>query len=176
MSKLNRDLHRIQVSMPAIESEISSFLDSVTLENPEIKTDEEFKTDLLEGSTDYIDIMDKLIINLHITNGYILGIKDARARLDDRLTRLQAKSEIIRRLIKRLLDVAQLRNVSTPSGSVTIGAKAKGVEIVDEDLIPESFMRITKTPNKVLIGEKLKAGEDIPGATLTNGGETLIVR
>lgn len=171
-----REIQRIKLSMPTIEAEISTFLASVTADNPEVKTDDEFKQDLLEGSTDYLDIVDKLIINLHITNSYILGLKDARTRLDTREERLKIKADIIRRLLKRLLDIAELPKVTAPSGTVSIGKKAQGVEILDESLIPEKFMRITKAPNKTLIGNALRAGEDVPGATLDNGGETLIVR
>jgi hypothetical protein len=75
-----------------------------------------------------------------------------------------------------MLDMAELRKVTAPSGTVSIGAKAQGVEIINPDLLPDSVMRIKKEPNRTLIGEKLKAGEDVPGATLSNGGETLIVR
>jgi len=171
-----KEIHKIRVSMSAIEAEISAFLASVTADNSEVKTDDEFKQDLLEGSTDYLDIVDKLIVSLHITNSYILGLKDARARLDTREERLEHKSTMIRKLLKRMLDMADLRRVTTPSGTVSIGAKPQGVEIVDEGLIPEKFMRITKSPSKTLIGNALRAGEDVPGATLTNGGETLIVR
>ena len=148
----------------------------ITAENPDVKTDEEFKQDLLEGSTDFIEIIDRLVINLHITNGYIEGIQNARARLDERMGRLQNKSDMIRRLLKRLLDVAEMRKVMAPSGTVSIGAKPPTVEIVDEGLIPDEFMRITKAPSKTLIGNALKAGQDVSGATLSNGGETLIVR
>ena len=171
-----KELHKIKVTMPAIEAEITSFLASMTNENTDVKTDEDFRLDLLEGSTDYIDIIERLIVNLHITNSYILGLKDARARLDTREERLQMKSDMIRRLLKRMLDMAEIRKVTTPSGTVSIGAKPQGVEIVDEGLLPEKYMRITKTPSKTLIGNALKAGEDVPGAQLTNGGETLIVR
>lgn len=171
-----KEIHKIRVSMSAIEAEISAFLASVTVDNPEVKTDDEFKQDLLEGSTDYLDIVDKLIINLHITNSYILGLKDARTRLDTREERLKIKADIIRRLLKRLLDIAELPKVTAPSGTVSIGKKAQGVEILDESLIPEKYMRITKAPSKTLIGNALRAGEDVPGATLDNGGETLIVR
>lgn len=177
MTKMDyRELQKIKVTMPAIEAEITSFLASMTVENPDVKTDEEFRQDLLEGSTDYLDIVDKLIVNLHITNSYILGLKDARTRLDTREERLKVKAEVIRRLLKRMLDMAELRKVTAPSGTVSIGAKAQGVEIINPDLLPDSVMRIKKEPNRTLIGEKLKAGEDVPGATLSNGGETLIVR
>ena len=78
------DLRKIKYSMPAIEDEITSFLAAMTNENPDVKIDEDFRADLLEGTTDYLDIVDSLILNLHITNAYKDGIKDARARLDQR--------------------------------------------------------------------------------------------
>jgi len=170
------DLRKIKYSMPAIEDEITSFLAAMTNENPDVKIDEDFRADLLEGTTDYLDIVDSLILNLHITNAYKDGIKDARARLDQREERLERKIELIRRLLKKMLEMADLRSVKAPSGTVSIGAKSPSVEIVDEGLIPDEYMRISISPSKTLIGNKLKAGEDVPGARLTNGGETLIVR
>ena len=170
------DLRKIKYSMPAIEDEITSFLAAMTNENPDVKIDEDFRADLLEGTTDYLDIVDSLILNLHITNAYIHGIKDARARLDQREDRLERKVELIRRLLKKMLEMADLRSVKAPSGTVSIGAKPPSVEIVDEGLIPDEYMRISISPSKTLIGNALKAGQDVPGARLTNGGETLIVR
>jgi len=170
------DLRKIKYSMPAIEDEITSFLAAMTNENPDVKIDEDFRADLLEGTTDYLDIVDSLILNLHITNAYKDGIKDARARLDQREERLERKIELIRRLLKKMLEMADLRSVKAPSGTVSIGAKPPSVEIVDDGLIPDEYMRISISPSKTLIGNKLKAGEDVPGARLTNGGETLIVR
>ena len=172
----HNDVHKIKVNMALIESEITSFLAAITNENHDMESDDQFKQDILEGSTDFLDIMDRLIVNLHITNEYILGAKAARARIDDRITRHQAKSELVRRLMKRLMEVASIRKVVAPTGTVSIGNKAPSVEILDADLLPDEFVRIKREPNKTLIGEKLKAGEDVSGAILTNGGETLIVR
>lgn len=176
MPKEDMDIRKIKYSMPAIEAEITSFLDSAIQENSEVKIDEDFRQDLLEGSTDYLEIIDKLIINLHITNSYIQSIQDTRARLNTRCARLEHKADLIRGLLQRMLQMADLRKATAPSGTVSIGTKPPSVEIVDEALIPDEYMRITITPSKTLIGEKLKAGEDVPGARLTNGGETLIVR
>jgi hypothetical protein len=170
------DLRKIKYSMPAIEDEITSFLAAMTNENPDVKIDEDFRADLLEGTTDYLDIVDSLILNLHITNAYKDGIKDARARLDQREDRLERKIELIRHLLRKMLEMADLRSVKAPSGTVSIGAKPPSVEIVEEGLIPDEYMRISISPSKTLIGNALKAGEDVPGARLTNGGETLIVR
>jgi hypothetical protein len=171
-----KDFHRLKLELPTIEKEISTFMASILTSNPEIIDDDEFKQDLLEGSTDVIEIIDRILINIYINTGYIDGIKTARDRLDDRIDRLNTRNSIYRSLIKRLMDAAQTRKITAPTGTVSITAKPQSVEIVDEGLIPDQFMRISKAPSKTLIGNALKAGEDVPGAQLSNGGETLTIR
>ncbi len=47
--------------------------------------------------------------------------------------------------------------------------RSEAVEILREDLIPESYKRTTviSEPNKVMIKEDLKAKKDVPGCTLS---------
>jgi len=170
------ELQKIKLSLPAIEHEITNLLAAVYQSNPELKSDDDFKLDILEGSTDLLEIVDKLMINLSLTEGYVEGIKITRARIDARSVRLKNKSDVIRSIIRRLLEAAEMRKFTVPHGTASLTAKPQNVEIVDEGLLPEEFFRITKSPNKTLIGEKLKAGEDVPGAQLSNGGETLTIR
>jgi len=170
------ELQKIKLSLPAIEYEITNLLAAVYQSNPELKSDDDFKLDILEGSTDLLEIVDKLMINLSLTEGYIEGINITRARIDARSVRLKKKSDVIRSIIRRLLEAAEMRKFTVPHGTASLTVKPQSVEIVDEGLLPEEFFRITKSPNKTLIGEKLKAGEDVPGAQLSNGGETLTIR
>ena len=171
-----KNIREINMSLPAIQKEISTLLDSIYQSNPEIRDDDDFKLDILEGSTDFIEIIDTCIFNISITEGFIDGIKRAREKLDYREERLKARANTIRQIIKKLMEIADVRTVKAPSGTATIAAKPRSVEIVDEGLIPDKFMRITKSPSKTLIGTALKAGEDVPGTQLSNGGETLTIR
>jgi hypothetical protein len=47
------------------------------------------------------------------------------------------------------------------------------VQITDEDAIPDAYCRIKREPSKTLIKEALLDGEEVPGAVLDNGGETI---
>jgi len=172
----NINLYNIKLTLPVIEHEITNLLANIYINNPELKDDDTFKSDILEGSTDYIDIINKCLLELSITEGYIEGIKISRARMDDRIERHSAKVDLIRALLRRMLEIADMKTVKAANGTVSLKQKPLSVQIVDEGLIPNEFMRIKFEPNKTLIGEKLKAGEDVPGATLSNGGETLTVR
>jgi len=171
-----KTVQQIKVTMPAIEAEITNLLASIYDSNPELRDDDDFKKDILEGSTDFLDIINKLLLELSITNGFLDGIKDSISRLEGREGRLWLRKEAIRTILQRLLTVAEMRKVEVPNGSVSIKNKSPSVEIVDEGLIPEKFMRITKAPSKTLIGDALKAGEDVPGARMSNGGETIAIR
>lgn len=172
----NTDLHRLKLSLPVIEQEITNLLAALYQDNPELKQDDDFKSDILEGTTDLLEIINNLLYDLILTESYIEGNKETRARIEQREKRLKARQEVIRSILKRLLTAAEMRKITVPNGTVAIAAKAPSVEIVNEDLIPDDFIRIKKEPNKTLIGERLKAGGDVPGARLSNGGETLTIR
>ena len=53
-------------------------------------------------------------------------------------------------------------------GLVSLAQSQPKVIITDEAAIPGELMRVTREPNKKAIGERLKAGEAIPGACLSN--------
>jgi hypothetical protein len=171
-----KDLYKLKSSLPSIQNEITSLLASIYINNPELKEDDDFKLDILEGSTDYLDIVNKCLLELSITTGYIEGIKLSRTRIEDKIHRYEKREQTIRSILRRLLEMANMRTIRAPNGTVSLALKSPTVQIINEDLLPEEFMRIKREPNRTLIGQKLKAGEDVPGATLSNGGETLIVR
>jgi hypothetical protein len=171
-----KELYKLKLKLPLIQNEITSLLASIYINNPELKEDDDFKSDILEGSTDYLDIVNKCLLELSITTGYIEGIKITRTRIEDKIQRYEKREQAIRSILRRLLEIADMKTVRAPNGTISLAIKTPVVQIINEDLLPEEFMRIKKEPNRTLIGQKLKAGEDVPGATLSNGGETLIVR
>ena len=59
---------------------------------------------------------------------------------------------------------------------LSIGATQPAVVIFDETALPESCVRVKREPNKTEIRKMLSEGQSVPGAALSNGGETLTVR
>jgi DNA repair exonuclease SbcCD ATPase subunit len=163
---------KFKIDMSMLEREITTLLDSI----PELSEDESLKQDMLEGSTDLIEFSDELIQEIYIIQGYINSLKDNKDRISKRIESFEKKRNFYRTLIHRLMETAKTRKLVTPNGTISISLKPFAVEIVEEELIPDEFMRIKKEPNKTLIGEKLKSGQQIPGARLSNGGETLTIR
>jgi hypothetical protein len=66
--------------------------------------------------------------------------------------------------------------VPLAEATLSISAVPPAVQILDAALIPSRFVRATYAPQKSDIKDALKAGETVPGACLSNGGERLSVR
>ena len=140
---------------------------------PEIEDDDELRADMLEGCTDYKDIIQKLVFAEQMTDSSILGIEQHIEKVHKRRLRLKEKRAGIRDIITSIMATANLRKVDLPTTTVSIVKRGRSVVILDESLIPEELCRIKKEPDKVAIKDALFAGEFVPGATLNNGSETL---
>lgn len=81
-----------------------------------------------------------------------------------------------RRTVFAMLDALGLRKWKNAEFSVSITDGRPGVVITDEAALPDSFVRITKTPDKTAIGCALREGHEVPGATMQNGAPSMTVR
>lgn len=96
----------------------------------------------------------------------------------ERLKRLKAHCETRARGLKNWLAYC-LSGQKTEAGSYRISfRKTEAVEIVDESLIPEAYIRTrvveTRSPAKDEIKADLRAGAEIPGAVLRQNISTII--
>lgn len=94
------------------------------------------------------------------------------ARIKPVIEALQANYDVIEARKERALQLIQM---ALPPGTgqqlitdeVSVWYRENiAVEIVDEALIPIDFQRVKTEPDKRLIGQALKVGEEVPGATL----------
>ena len=96
------------------------------------------------------------------------------ARLTVRKKYFEARAKKIREHVAISMNNANEKRVENTTARITL-TRSKEVKIVDETELPLQFLR-TKTTveaDKKAIGEKLKAGEEVPGARLV---ENLNVR
>jgi hypothetical protein len=71
---------------------------------------------------------------------------------------------------------AGLKKIEADDMTLTTGLGPASVVITDEAMLPESFWRVKREPNKVAIGEALKGGVTVPGAGRGNQAPVLKVR
>jgi Siphovirus Gp157 len=142
---------------------------------PELKGDEELKNDMLEGSTDFRETMEKLLRRTQDSIYLARACQEAERDIHDRRKRFEKRVDFGRELMKRLMEAAEVRKLEFPTATLSLINTAPQVVILNEYEIPDDFMRIKKEPNKILLKEMLEK-MDVPGVTLSNGGTSLAIR
>lgn len=104
--------------------------------------------------------------------GYLKGLKAFEDVLDSEIERLTKKREVLRKKqegFKAYMQSILIAGEKWTDGRHSIAWRAsESVEITDEALIPEQYLRqkVTVVPDKIEIKNHLKIGATIPGATL----------
>lgn len=120
---------------------------------------------------------DKLINSMRIAQEMdetAKALDEEIARLTVRQKYFEARAKKIREHVAISMSNANEKRVENSTARITL-TRSKEVKIIDETELPLQFLR-TKTTvkaDKKAIGEKLKAGEEVPGARLV---ENLNVR
>ena len=120
---------------------------------------------------------DKLINSMRIAQEMdenANALNEEIARLTVRKKYFEARAKKIREHVAISMNNANEKRVENTTARITL-TRSKSVDIVDETELPLQFLR-TKTTveaDKKAIGEKLKSGEEVPGARLV---ENLNVR
>lgn len=62
--------------------------------------------------------------------------------------------------------------------TVSLSERPPAVVILDSEAIPSRFQvtKTSKTPDRVAVGAALRAGQDVPGATLSNARKSVMIR
>lgn len=143
---------------------------------PELAEDDELRADTIEGETDAYRVLGKIVAIERDANTMLLAIGERANDLAARKDRYTRRKDAMRALLLRLLKAADLNKVSLPEATVSVGKGRAGVEIVDESLLPDNVVKMKREPDKTAIKAALDAGDDVPGAVLRVGGETITVR
>ena len=120
---------------------------------------------------------DKLINSMRVAQEMdetAKALDEEIARLTVRQKYFEARAKKIREHVAISMNNANEKRVENSTARITL-TRSKEVKIIDETELPLQFLR-TKTTvkaDKKAIGEKLKAGEEVPGARLV---ENLNVR
>jgi hypothetical protein len=142
---------------------------------PELKEDEELKEDMLEGSTDFRETMERLLRKTQDSIYLAKACQEAERDIHHRRARFEKRVEFGRELMKRLMEAANIRKLEFPTATLSLMNTPPQVVVTNEDELPEEFFRIKKEPNKTLIKQALEK-TDVRGATLSNGGTSIVIR
>ena len=152
-----------------LKVQISLLLDR----HPELADDNDLRADMLEGSTDLHKIMERLLNEEREANEMIEAVKERIEKLAARRAMFRLRQGSLRDVMMGILQRAELRKITLPEATIGITNKGRSVQILDEDLVPDGYCRFKREISKTAIKEAILAGDEVPGAALDNGGETL---
>lgn len=139
--------------------------------------DDDFIRDTMEGETNLREMIGALVADDTLDAATVAAIKDVAKKLDARSERIGKRIEMRRALIGSALQIAELKKLETPAGTVTVKAVAPRVVIIEEADIPAVYFK-PQAPklDKAALSEALKNGETVPGASMSNGSTTIQIR
>lgn len=166
MSDVSRDLH--------IQGEAARVL--IANIKDVIGDDEEMIETAVEGETGLKEAISAAVDRIAECKSHALALESREKDLSERRQRLLNQAERIKSSILVAMGQAAMRKLELPQATLSVRAVAAKAEITDEALIPSKFWKAQDPKlDKKAVLDALKGKEDVPGATLSNGGETLSV-
>jgi hypothetical protein len=148
-------------------------------EDPELAADERLMHDMLEGDVeagDYMDVIHRMMRAAVEAETMHTATKIMREKTETREKRWANRHSILRTAIFEAMQALRLKRIDLPDVTSRTQRGQRSVLILDEDKLPDDCVEIRRSPKKLIIKEKLAAGDDLNGAaTLSNGADFLVL-
>lgn len=96
--------------------------------------------------------------------------------LDMRWKRFKRQRDELRGVAFAIMEALNIAKFKHPEFTVSVQAGRPGVVVTDAAALPTEYVRVETSPDLTKIKAALARGEVIPGAELTNGAPSIIVR
>ena len=139
--------------------------------------DETTLLDTLEGATNLHEAICAIIRSALEDEAIAGGLRGRMDELEERLRRLEARSEKKREIVLVAMSEAGIEKIMAPDATISLRPVPQSVVVTDEVMIPDWFW-VAQSPklDRRRILESLKAGETVEGAELSNPRLCLSVR
>lgn len=135
--------------------------------------------DMIEGETDAMAGVSRLLRWMAERNAYIAALKEAASDMVERRKRFEEGVDTARAALATFMDQVGLIKLERPEATLSLREAGPSVSYAidfDPEQLPEELRRWKCEADKHAVKAALEAGETVPGATLNNGGSVLTVR
>jgi len=98
------------------------------------------------------------------------------AAMRARQQRYAKRAEYLREELLQIMDALERKSFVAPFATASVRAGTASVLILDEQALPEEYIRTRREPDRTKLLEDLKVGVVIEGAMLSNGAPTIALR
>ena len=167
MSNVSRELHLQGEAAKALLLNIRDV----------VEDDAEMIETAIEGETNLKEAISAAVDRILELDAHEEAITAQIKALSERKERFSHQSERIKAAVHVAMSQAELRKMELPVATISVRAVPPKAEITDEAILPSRFWKPQdpKLDRKAIL-DALKAKEEVPGATLSNGGETISIR
>lgn len=106
----------------------------------------------------------------------ITAMKEAEKKIALRRKTLERKVEWMKNYLRENMERCGITKIECPEFRVTLGNPSEICDVFDEDVLPEDYFAVKKSPDKKLIMQALKDGYEVPGAKIGHGVPRLSIR
>jgi hypothetical protein len=140
--------------------------------------DEILKMDVLQGETDALEIVRKLIRVALEAEAMVEAVEARTADLNVRAARFAAQAERARNTARDMLEALEVKRLVSEDFTVSLKALPPKVIAPEPEKLADEFVRVvtTRTADKPLIKAAIDAGRTVEHATLSNGGVSIQIR
>lgn len=133
--------------------------------------------DMIEGETDLAEACCAVLEETLEDEALLAGTDSMIKTLQERKSRLERSIESRRGIILMAMEKAGLQTIKGPLATLAVTVTKPKTIVSDEAVIPSKFWKPSDPKlDRSALSEALKAGEDVPGASLSNGGISLNIR
>lgn len=167
MSNISRE---IQIQGEAARCLLANIRDVIGDDEEMIATAVEGETSLIEAISAAVDRIEELKAHREAIETRVKDLGDRRDRFEDQESRIKAAIHVA-------MAQAELPKLELPQATISLRAVPPKAEITDEALVPSKFWKPQDPKlDKKAVLDALKAKEAVPGAVLSNGGQTISIR
>lgn len=143
---------------------------------PEIKEDDELLQDMLTGSTDFNEIMSR-ILDKHLTaSSQAKAVKEREADLKARRERLEATADGLKGMMMSLMNTAGLDKLPLVEATISITKPRTSVNVLDVEALEQPYVRFKREADKKAIASAIESGIVVNGAELVMGEPSISIR
>jgi len=165
-------MNRLPLDVQSVRQHIERLL----LAYPELADDVQLLADMIEGETELHSVLTDLVLSATEAGTYADAIKAHERMLAERRGRWERRAAMHRALILSLLQSANMTKLVLPEATLSVSNLAPKPIVDDETQVPDELCTFNRWPNLSAIKAAVKAGEDVPGVHMSNGGTTLTIR
>lgn len=162
----------LKADLATIEAQIAELV----TDNPELADDEELRIDMIDGETSAIEFLRRVYRRMRKAEALAEGAKAEKDDSAERQKRFEKQADGYKALSLTILNAADVEKLVTPFATYSVLSPRAKAEVRDLEAIPQGFYRLEKKPDMKAIKDALEAGGKLPGAELTIGVHSLMIR